>query len=197
MRNPNPELRSRLLDEALALVITNGNDGLSMRALATRCDVSATIIYYYWKDKAELLDALKMHCMEGMDAYIAGRARGFDGKSALVAGLRAFRDWALKNRETAMLVMSGFREDIDAPPERMARYYRSHSFAEEALRVAVAKGEARSDDPARDSALAIACVWGAIESLLRHRTLPELWDKETDFTDRAVDLILAWLTERK
>jgi len=197
MRNPNPSIRERLVNEALALIIGRGNDGFSMRELAGRCGVSATIIYYYWKDKAELLEAVKLHCLEAMDERIAERARGLTGLEALEAGLAAFRDWAFANPETAVLVMSSFSEDIEAPPERMARYYRSHALAERALREAVAEGRAWSLDPARDSALAIACLWGVIESIIRHRTLPELWNKAGECTDQALALCLAWLTERK
>ena len=50
--------REAILCEALALLKEVGLDGLSLRALAARVGVRAPSLYWYFKDKNELLDGL-------------------------------------------------------------------------------------------------------------------------------------------
>jgi AcrR family transcriptional regulator len=50
--------RERIAEAALELIDDEGLEGCSMRRLGARLDVEAMAIYYHFKDKGELLDAV-------------------------------------------------------------------------------------------------------------------------------------------
>src|SRR4051794_17134970 len=55
---PVPLSRERILDGALRLIEREGLGALSMRRLAQELDVWPMAVYHYFRDKAELLDAV-------------------------------------------------------------------------------------------------------------------------------------------
>jgi AcrR family transcriptional regulator len=61
-------LRQALVSEAVALIREAGEDALSMRALATRVDVSRTAAYHHFKGKEDLLCAI---AEEGFERILA------------------------------------------------------------------------------------------------------------------------------
>ena len=198
MRKPNPDLRQQIMEAALALVIEAGQEGIAMRDLAVRCGITATTIYYYWKDKDSLLEALKFHCLSGMDAAIARRietAQKETNNTLLILrhGLEAFRDWVLANPGIALLVMSGFKPDTQAEAEKLDQYYISSRRAEALVAAAVAKGLCSSCNPRMDSSLCIAALWGALESVLLKRSWPDFWERGQELSDRTIDMCLHWL----
>jgi hypothetical protein len=48
-----------------------------------------------------------------------------------------------------------------------------------------------SADPLLDASLAISATWGAIESILRFRTIPEYWERGVEFTDAMIAICCA------
>ncbi|MDA8240054.1 MAG: TetR/AcrR family transcriptional regulator [Nitrospiraceae bacterium] len=52
------EFRREILDSAREIFINNGYDGFSMRKLAEKIDYSPTTIYFYFKNKDDLLFAI-------------------------------------------------------------------------------------------------------------------------------------------
>jgi hypothetical protein len=111
------------------------------------------------------------------------------------AGLEAFRDWAFANPRTALLVMERLKADVREDPEKMNKYYQSTTFAKTILDKAVQTGLSGSKDTLLDASLCIAALWGAIESVLLNRTIPQYWSKRgrLDFTNKMIDLLLSSL----
>ena len=58
--------RADVLSAALDLLDAEGLDGLSMRRLATRLDVQVSALYWHYRDKQALLDAMAEQLMEGV-----------------------------------------------------------------------------------------------------------------------------------
>jgi AcrR family transcriptional regulator len=52
------ELRARILENARRLIIEQGYDGLSMRQIAEAVEVSKAALYYHFRDKEQLLQAI-------------------------------------------------------------------------------------------------------------------------------------------
>ncbi|XVV13308.1 TetR/AcrR family transcriptional regulator [Actinoplanes sp. CA-131856] len=55
-RRPAPLSRERIVEAAVALLDAEGIDGLTMRRLAQRFDVSATALYWHVRTKEDVLD---------------------------------------------------------------------------------------------------------------------------------------------
>lgn len=200
MRLPNPELESAIRERTLLLLMTKEPGEIGMRDIAEACGVTAATVYRYFDGKEALLNAVKIDRLDDMDRYIAERVSArrapdhglgeVSGRSLLRAGLSAFRDWCLENPRIASLVMEGFEPDLSCGAETMDRYYRSVNLAGELVNEALATGEARPCDPRLAVSLAIAAVWGAVESLIRKRSYPEYWDRGVEFTDAMIDMCL-------
>jgi AcrR family transcriptional regulator len=195
VKPPNRELERTILDRTLALVIERGPERVGMRDIARACGVTATTIYYYFRDKEALLEAVKLDCLAALDTAVSARLKAdMDPLRSIRAGLTAFRDWAFANPHVAHLVMSGFTPSPALAPEELEPHYRSTRRAIQLLERAVASGMARSGDPTLDGSVAIAMVWGAVESVLRMRTLPEYWEAGEHFTNRAIDACITLFT---
>lgn len=194
MRVPNQEIERTIRQKTLELLMNKEPEEIGMRDIATSCGVTATTLYYYYADKERIFEAVKKDCLTEMDRLIMEKADRLSGSiGTLRGGLTAFRDWAFANPRIALLVMNRFRPNFEATPEEMAGYYRSTFFGKEIIERAVAEGNAVSGDPLLDSSLCISATWGAIESILRFRTVPEYWDKGVEFTDEMIEMCCARL----
>ena len=71
-------LRQALIDAGLKLINQNGEESLSLRKVAAECNVSHAAPYAHFKDKEELIDAIKNNVterfMEELESSIAGKA---------------------------------------------------------------------------------------------------------------------------
>lgn len=203
------DLAPRIREKTLGLLLEKEPEEISTRDIAKACGVTATSLYYYYKDKETLFTEVKLDCIEKMDKYIseniAKRTMKY-GKSGdkltslpeIKIGLEVFRDWAFSNPRIALLVMGRLKPDTMADPEKMKKYYRSTAFAKTILDNAVEAGLLDSKDTLLDASLCIAALWGAIESILLKRTIPQYWTrrKGIDFTNKMIDLLLASLTHK-
>jgi AcrR family transcriptional regulator len=79
-----------LLDEALRMVREEGGDALTLQALGARMGLSKPALYYYWKSKDELLDAVVLDVLtrETHDVMSA-IDQAPDGVAAVAAAARA------------------------------------------------------------------------------------------------------------
>ncbi|MDR1747705.1 MAG: TetR/AcrR family transcriptional regulator, partial [Spirochaetaceae bacterium] len=56
MRTANPELEQKIKDVCLDLLIRREPEEINMREIASVCGVTATTLYYYYKDKESLFE---------------------------------------------------------------------------------------------------------------------------------------------
>jgi AcrR family transcriptional regulator len=192
MRSATPELKEKIDEACLELLLEREPELVGMREIAAAAGITATTIYRYYPNKESLFEAVKLGRIAAMDAYIAARARDLaDPLARLRALLEAFRDWAFENPRVALLVMGRLGAASEASPRELEDYYRSMALGRAALDEAIAAGKARSDDSLLDSAAAVAALWGGIESVLCRRTAPELWGQGKKLSDRIIDIFCA------
>jgi AcrR family transcriptional regulator len=210
MSKPETDLAPRKREKTLEMLLEKDPEEISTRDIAKACGVTATSLYYYYKDKEALFTEVKLICIEEINKFIAEQIAKKSSKSRKTgktlspieearAGLEAFRDWAFNNPRIALLVMQRIKADIQDDPEKMNKYYQTHFFAKNLLDKAVETGLSESKDTLLDISLCIAAIWGAIEAVLLNRTLPQYWTKRgsLDFTDKMIDLLLASLIRKK
>jgi AcrR family transcriptional regulator len=192
-------IRKKTLD----LLMTKEPEEISTREIAKECGVSATSLYYHYKDKESLFEAVKIDCLNHMDNFIAKRTAGPE-KSGPIRdpsggiyrkGLAAFRDWAFANPRMAVLVMGRFKANVGADRAELDKYYRSTYLAKTMLDRGVKAGQVKSSDTLLDANLCIAALWGAIEAVLLNRTDPKYWNKGIQFTNKMIDLLVSALVQ--
>ncbi len=64
------DLRNALIEESIKMINSSGEDSLSMRKLAQRCGVSMAAPYAHFKNKEEMINAIKEHVEEAFSKYL-------------------------------------------------------------------------------------------------------------------------------
>ena len=213
MGKPESDLAPRIREKTLELLLEKEPEEISTRDIAKACGVTATSLYYYYKDKEALFTEVKLYCVEKMDKYIAEQitrnftqqrrshkhSRKMNPFDEIRAGFEAFRDWAFANPRIALLIMGRLKADIRDDPEKMSKYYQSYVSAQKLLNEAVKAGLSDSINTLQDVSLCIAALWGAIELVLVNRTIPQYWSKRgaLNFTNKMIDLLMSSLIKEK
>ena len=60
------QLRRQIIDAARELFVSEGYENVSMRKIADKIEYSPTVIYLYFKDKADLLDSACQETLLGL-----------------------------------------------------------------------------------------------------------------------------------
>ncbi|MDR0497135.1 MAG: TetR/AcrR family transcriptional regulator [Treponema sp.] len=209
MGKPVTDLAPRIREKTLEMLLKKEPEEITTRDIAKACGVTATSLYYYYKDREALFTEIKLMCVEKMDSFISvqitkknEKCRKQGKKMEILAegraGFEAFRDWAFANPRIALLVMGRLKADTQADPEKMRKYYRSTDFAKKILDRMVQAGVSDSKDTLLDASLCIAALWGSIEMVLLNRTVPQYWSKRgsLDFTDKMIDLLFESLMRK-
>ena len=209
MGKPETDLAPRIRDKALEMLLEKEPEEISTRDIAKACGVTATSLYYYYKDREALFTEVKLCCVRKMDKFISEQVSRKTAKyhksgkdlnlpDAVRVGLEAFRDWAFTNPRIALLVMGRMKADTQEDSEKMSKYYQSYFFAKALLDKAVETGLSDSKDTLLDVSLYIAALWGAIEAVLLNRTIPQYWSKRggLNFTNKMIDLLITSLISK-
>ena len=98
MRNPNPNLINQIKETALKMLMEKEPSQIGMRDIASECDITATNIYHYFKDKDKLFQAVSLDCLNQINERIKENAqRGKTIKAQIKNAVIAYRDWCFEN----------------------------------------------------------------------------------------------------
>ena len=64
------DLRNALIEEGIKMINTTGEDSLSMRKLAEKCGVSMAAPYAHFKNKEEMINAIKKYVEDAFSTYL-------------------------------------------------------------------------------------------------------------------------------
>ena len=64
------DLRNALIEESIKMINISGEDSLSMRKLAERCGVSMAAPYAHFKNKEEMINAIKEYVENSFTTYL-------------------------------------------------------------------------------------------------------------------------------
>lgn len=191
MRKPNTEIISVIKQKTLELLMQKNPEQIGMREIAAACDITATNIYHYYKDKDRLFQEISLDCLYELNERLAESSqKGKTVKKQIQNAIESFRDWCFENPKRALLVMQGIKSADDAPPELIEEYYVCNRTGEKLLREAITQGLAKSTNPRLDVGILVSGLWGCIESVLLKKCEPDYWEKGKSYTDRFIKL---WL----
>lgn len=191
MRKPNTEIITVIKQKTLELLMQKNPEQIGMREIAAACDITATNIYHYYKDKDRLFQEISLDCLYELNERLASSSqKGKTVKKQIHNAIESFRDWCFENPKRALLVMQGIKSADDAPPELIEEYYVCNRTGEKLLREAITQGLAKSTNPRLDVGILVSGLWGCIESVLLRKCEPDYWEKGKSYTDRFIKL---WL----
>src|SRR3990172_1948877 len=107
--NDRNKMRGLILDTAMKLFLKEGYERVTLRAIAREMDYSPGIIYWYFKNKNDILFALHARGFEKLDAKQQELQTTRDPWKRLLKRGEIYLDFALKNPEyyDLMFIMRG------------------------------------------------------------------------------------------
>lgn len=116
-------LREALIEAGIKIINESGEDNLSLRKVAAACDVSHAAPYAHFRDKDELLDAIKNSVtdrfMEELEASVSGKP---SAEEAIIAMGRTYITFFSRNPDYFTFIFG--KQNIDAHLN-MSREYKN------------------------------------------------------------------------
>ncbi len=188
MRNPNTQITAIIKEKTLGLLMKKNPEQIGMRDIAAECQITATNIYHYYKDKDQLFQAVSLDCLNELNKRIEASVKGGDIKEDILNAIHTFEDWCFENPRRALLVMQGIKSADDAGAEMIEAFYVCNRTGGELLTKAVKLGLAKSDNVRLDTDILVSGLWGCIEAVLLKKSEPEYWENGKAFTRRFIDI---------
>ena len=156
------DFRHKLCAVAVGQFARNGYDNVSMRSLAEELGCSRTTPYRYYRDKAEILSAIRA---DGFKRLIDGIETALDAPLDAVGKLQAlatvYFDFAIQNVDLYGLMFEITQADEREYPELAVQLDRLHGMMEGAARVGVEAGVVHVE-----SELATQLFWAGMHGVI-------------------------------
>jgi AcrR family transcriptional regulator len=93
-----PDTRARILDAALDVFSEYGFEGSSLQQIADRLDLTKAALYYHFRSKDELLEALVEPAITGVEEILAACAGERDTPARRKEFMKQYLDYFLRQR---------------------------------------------------------------------------------------------------
>ena len=96
------DLRNALIEEGIKMINTGGEDSLSMRKLAEKCSVSMAAPYAHFKNKEEMINAIKNYVTDSFTLYLekaVNKTQTQDIEAKIIALGKAYVTFFITNPE--------------------------------------------------------------------------------------------------
>ncbi len=194
----------RILDAAVALLLADGYQALSMRKVATKVGISQAAIYRHYTDKAELMGAIVEKGYSQLSVTLEKLLDPQAGTPAqLAAGIRGYVIFSLEHAVLFKVVLlqniGPAQERINALAPGVARQRKTFAL----LSGLIAKGMADGCFTPADPEITAQAVWAAMFGLAARLVLEmgmsgtepdSLWTERTQLiVERHIAIILGGL----
>jgi AcrR family transcriptional regulator len=198
MAKHGPETRRQILQAALRRFANGGYAATSVQQIVDDAKVSKPALYYYFRDKAGLFQALVSEAHdERLQVVQQAAARGRDFRGQLVEILAALFDYFHKNRElTRIAFATAFAAPGEVPPglHYLDRCQRNLDFIRSLIKRAQTAGELDDRFDSRD--LAYGFYGQAHLYIAAHVLMPD-YRLNRRSAERIVDLFLVGADAKK
>lgn len=143
------QVRERIIAEAARLIVAHGYDGVAMREIAEAAGISKPGLYYHFRDKEDLLEAVLTHWIDSTKKLVAEARQAPTAREQLLILVQGLFAQAPTQRALIRLGaqdLPRLREDVRAN----IRSCYGKGFLEpieSIIRDGVARGELRPVDP--------------------------------------------------
>lgn len=140
------QFRQRLCDLALKAFAEQGVDGISLRSLASAAGCSRTTPYRYFKNKAEILAALRESEFQRMADSLEAATQGIqDPLERLTLLAKTYLDFALTRPDAYRVMHSIVHQDEQQYPDLVQQIKRSQKPMLSAVHEAIDAGAMEGD----------------------------------------------------
>jgi AcrR family transcriptional regulator len=190
-RTPSADVTDSLVEAALDLLEADGQDAITVRAVATRAGVAPMGVYSRFGSKDGLLEALFVQGFTWLQETITG-ASGRDALARLRSGCLAYREFAVAHPHLYGLM---FREMLELELSAESLECAERSFAQLVGRVAdaMSAGQVAAGDEVDVAQLTWNALHGGVSLELAGVTFSS--DPEATF-GRMVDALLVGIASR-
>jgi AcrR family transcriptional regulator len=98
MGSPRPDTRARILDAALDVFSEHGFEGSSLQQIADRLDLTKAALYYHFRSKDELLQALIEPVIADLNGILDAHADTRDSPARRRQFMEDYLDYLLRQR---------------------------------------------------------------------------------------------------
>jgi AcrR family transcriptional regulator len=155
-------LRSALLDEALATIRDKGVDGLTLREIGARLGVSRSALYRHFADKRALLATVATDGFRMLrEQLVTAWAEGARGPAASQAMGVAYVGFAVANPSHYRVMFSRFVDPQPQEPELAAEAVGAFQALVDAVAAMQREGIVRDDD----TVLMARYVWSVVHGV--------------------------------
>ena len=141
-----PELRDRVLDAAVAVLVSEGVGGFTTRRIAQEAETSLPAVYELFGDKAGLVREVFFGGFRQLDRHLARLEETADPRADLEATFVGFRSFVTANPVLAQVMFSRPFADFDPGPSDLAAGAATREFVLRRVRRGVDAGLFRGDE---------------------------------------------------
>ncbi len=193
-RPSNPEMAEKIRTEAANLIFEKGLTSVSARTIAKNLGITATTIYYYYKDMNEIYKAIKIDGFISLDAFIQENQNLNDSASNQLASImESFIKWCKLNSNLAELMFEKLPAQFDLTDEELEIYYLSYSRVVKVLEYGKMIGEFMFEDADEAASIGFAMIYGIIVLDLNKRFHEKFWNDTSILVKRSKELLLNYL----
>lgn len=196
-RPANPELVAKIQTIITREITKHGVEGISMRSIANQIGITATTLYYYFGDKVNLLDTIKLSVIRQMDTYIEAQVNSNDSYiKQLIDFTWAFVNWSMRHPKLADLIFVKFPGKRNQDDGTFRQHYKSHFMVIDILSRGRENGEFFFDDAELEATVAFAWIYGIVKLDRHKRFLPQFRNNITPIIERAIEHFMDSLTAK-
>ncbi|MEH6569809.1 MAG: WHG domain-containing protein [Halioglobus sp.] len=156
------QFRQRLCDLALKAFAEQGVEGMSLRGLAAAAGCSRTTPYRYFKDKADILAAVRQAQFQRLaDENEAVALQENDPDKRLVALARCYVRFAMANPDAYRVMFSVNQQDEQRYPALVKQIKRANQSMKNAVNESLEKGSL-----AGDPANIVHILWAGLHGIV-------------------------------
>jgi len=191
-RTSQGSLKDEIVRVAVELGTELGEDGLTMRGIASRLGVSATALYQHFEGKASILRAIRFHGLGLLNQELIGCFESGDPLACIDAMSKKYIQFARKNSWLYGVLFTGEAFDYSVlTDEEQQQVFESHKKVIESLSKAKDAGQLRDDVDVETAPLLIWAANHGLAMLMLHGRIGSQpgamnVDDEATFIDRFV-----------
>ncbi|TNE91534.1 MAG: TetR/AcrR family transcriptional regulator [Deltaproteobacteria bacterium] len=195
------ETHARILEAAMAMVVESGFEGLSMRALARRVELTPGALYRYFDGQDALIVALTAQVIDELGAAVSEAVHGVPANRPLLRVLtaaEAYRLHSLAHPNRFGLVSMLLAAPRMLIPERerarplVDRMLTSLAPLLESFAAAEAAGQLAAGSPIDRAVMCFATIQGMLTLRKQAAHAPELFDPEQLMLEAICSHLVGW-----